>query len=93
MSLDSSKQPSIYGPSHLATCYAFDFLGGQYLRRESLELDDMGPENLILLLEYDRDDLYVWLKEVAFNIGTYAVDSEKFCRECGSQFREVRWRF
>lgn len=33
ISLESSKQPTMYGPSQLAACHAFDFLGGQYLRR------------------------------------------------------------
>lgn len=49
-----------------------------------------GPSNLILLLEYEKEYLYVWLKEVAFGMGTYPVDSQIFCEECGGRFREVR---
>jgi hypothetical protein len=88
-SLDASRQPAMHGQSQLAACHAFDFLGGRYLGRASTELNDEGPENLLLLLEYEKDYLYVWLKEVAFHLGTYPVDSQKICKECGERFREA----
>ena len=84
-------QPAMHGPSQLAACHAFDFLSARYLNRAPEELNDMhGPSNLILLLEYEKEYLYVWLKEVAFGMGTYPVDSQIFCEECGGRFREVR---
>lgn len=85
----SLEQPTKVGPSQMATCYAYKFLECRHLDRTTKECNDDGPPNLIFVLEYENDYLYAWLKEVAFEIGTFPVSHQKICKECGARFRNV----
>jgi len=85
----SLERPIKYGPSHGATCHAYDFLGCKHLNRAPGECNWDGPENLVLLLEYEKDYLYAFLKAVGFHLGTYSVTAQEICKGCGERFREA----
>jgi hypothetical protein len=79
--------------SSRAACYGFGFLECKHLGRAPENCDD-GPDgngllNFVLLLEYEKDYLYAWLKEVSFELGVYYTQQIKFCKECGDRFRQV----
>lgn len=54
------------------------------------ECTDNGPNNLVLLFEYESEYLHAWLVEVEFELGVYYPQQEKICKECGDGHREVR---
>jgi hypothetical protein len=84
------QRAAFVGSSQIAACNAYPFLKGKRIGRAPDECNDHGPENLILLLEYEKDYLYAWVKDVSFDLGTYPVTNQKICMECGEKFREVR---
>jgi hypothetical protein len=84
------QQAAFVGSTQIAACNAYPFLKGKHIGRAPEECNDHGPETLILLLEYEKDYLYAWVKDVAFELGTYPVTNSRICKECGERFREVR---
>jgi hypothetical protein len=77
------------GPSWIATCYGYGFLEGKNLGRPSHECTEDGPENFIIVFEYEKEYIYAWLLVVAFELGTYPVMEERFGKDCGEEYREV----
>ncbi|KAF1842212.1 uncharacterized protein K460DRAFT_435543 [Cucurbitaria berberidis CBS 394.84] len=78
-----------FGSFQQAACHGYGFLQGEHLGRAPEEHNnDDGPPNLILFLEYEKDYLFAWLLEVAFEYGTFPVAHQKICKECGDRFRE-----
>lgn len=84
--LDRAIRP---GWAREATCPGYRFLEGENLGRRLEECVDEGPENMILVLEYENDYLYAWLMEVEFELQTYPVHLQEICKECGERFRDV----
>jgi hypothetical protein len=75
--------------SRIAACYGYGFLEGKDLGRPLSECHEDGPESLVLLFEYQKEYLYVWLMWVTFELGVHSVNKEQFCRDCGEDYREV----
>jgi hypothetical protein len=84
------QRAAFVGSSQIAACNAYPFLEGKHIGRAPEECNDHGPENLILLLEYGKDYLYAWVKDVAFELGTYPVTNSRICKDCGEKYREVK---
>jgi hypothetical protein len=76
--------------THQAACWAYGFLEGRNLGRALDDCKEDGPENYILVLEFEAEYLYAWLVNVAFELGAYWDDEKKFCERCGEKFRKVR---
>ncbi|CAO2658226.1 Nn.00g059490.m01.CDS01 [Neocucurbitaria sp. VM-36] len=76
------------GMSQQATCPGFGFLDCRNLGREPEECVDEGPPSLIVVLEYEKEYLYVWLMEVVFDLGTYVSIHKVLCKECGERTRD-----
>lgn len=77
------------GSARTAACYGFGFLDGKNLGRPIEECNEDGPQNLILLLEYEKEYLFAWLLDVAFELGTYPVHYEGLFLDHGETQREV----
>jgi hypothetical protein len=75
--------------SRKAACYGYGFLEGKNLGRPISECNEDGPESLVLLFDYQKEYLYVWLMWVTFELGVYSANKEEFCRQCGEEQREV----
>jgi hypothetical protein len=77
------------GLSQQATCNGYLFLECRNLGRVPADCTDGDPENLVLVLEYEREYLYLSLQQVLFELGTYYVHRERLCIECGEDNRQV----
>jgi hypothetical protein len=55
------------GPAREAACHGFGFVGGRNLRRAPQECHEDGPENSILVLQYEKEYLYAFFLEVALS--------------------------
>jgi len=92
---------AVFGPDYItklratqsAACHAYGFLEGRILGRTPEECNEEGPENYVLVLEFEADYMYAWLMEVAFDLGNYATDRNKFCEMYGEKYRQVRCGF
>jgi hypothetical protein len=69
------------GASRTAACFG----------RLPQECNEDGPENFVLILEYEKESMYTWLMEVSFELGTYPVIKQKFCVDWGEIQREVSY--
>jgi hypothetical protein len=83
------KLATKYGATQVAAGHAYDFLGCKRLNRALEECNDDGPPSLVLLLEYEKDYMCAFVKEVAFWLGTCLVASKEICVECGERYRDV----
>jgi hypothetical protein len=77
------------GPSREAACYGFGFLDGRNLGRAPEACNGDGPESSIFVLEYEKEYLYAFFMEVTFELGTYYVDRDMICKDCGEKYRQV----
>jgi hypothetical protein len=59
----------MHGPHSRAALYGFHFLEGDYIGRTSEEREDHYAESLVLLLEYEKDYMYIWLMVVDPELG------------------------
>jgi hypothetical protein len=88
---------AVFGPdyvtklssTHNATCWAYGFLEGRNLGRALADCNEDGPENYVLVLEFEAEHMYAWLINVDFEIGKYFADRRKFCERCGEENRKV----
>ncbi|KAH3999425.1 hypothetical protein HBH98_087720 [Parastagonospora nodorum] len=76
-------------PSRQAACYGFGFLQCRNLERSLSECNDHDPESLVLLFEYEKEYLYVWLVWVSFELEVHSAEHEKICKDCGEELREA----
>jgi hypothetical protein len=91
---DAINSNATYGThaawSRKAACYGYGFLEGKNLGRPTSECNEDSPESLVLLFEYQKEYFYVWLMWVTFELGVHSVKKERFCRDCGEEYREVK---
>lgn len=87
---DYINRPFKAGRSRQATCQGYGFLEGKNLGRPAEQCtDEESPLSLVIVLEQEKDFLYAWLMEVAFELGTCPTVQERFCRACGEEARKV----
>jgi len=72
-----------------AACWPYGFLEGKNLGRPPHECVADGPESSVLVLEDEEAYVHAWIVEVAFELGTYFVNQDKICKNCGEVLREV----
>jgi hypothetical protein len=72
-----------------AACWAYGFIEGKNLGRPLKECTERGPDSFVLVLVFEAEYMHAWLMDVAFELGTYSHDEEKFCRECGEKYRNA----
>jgi hypothetical protein len=77
------------GATHAATSYAYPFHECKYLHRAPEDCNWDGPENLILLLEYEEYYLHAFLKNMGYEPGASPVVRQELCKECGEKYRDV----
>lgn len=86
---DHGNRPMKDGIAAQATCQAYGFLEGKNLGRLPELCVEEGPVNLVIVLEYEEDFLYVWLREVAFELEICPAIQDEICKECGQAYRKV----
>jgi hypothetical protein len=78
-----------FGTTQVAAGHAYDFLGCKHHNRAPEKCNIDGPVSLVLLLEYEKNYLYAFIKEVAFWLGTLPEAGREICVECGERYRDV----
>ncbi|KAF3042790.1 hypothetical protein E8E11_004556 [Didymella keratinophila] len=56
--------------------------------RDPEESNDEGPQNFVIVLEYEDEFLYTWLLVVAFGLGVFSTQQQEYCKECSAKTRE-----
>jgi hypothetical protein len=80
---------TMHGPHRRAALYDYHFLEGKHIGPAPEECDDYCPESLVLLLEYEKEYLYVWLIVVDPELNVYYTQAKEVCVECGEGLRKV----
>jgi len=72
-----SKYATRAAPSRRAACYGFDFLRCKNLGRSLSDCDDDELESLVLLFEYEKEYLYMWLEWILFAMGIPIMEQKR----------------
>lgn len=67
----------------------YHFLEGKHIGPAPEECDGYCPEYLVLLLEYEKEYMYISLKVVDPELNAYPTQAEKLRVECGEREKEV----
>jgi hypothetical protein len=78
-----------FGTSEHAMCHEYRFIDRKNLGRQPEECSEDELESFILFLDNEGEYSYVWLMEVALELGTYYKHYKKICIDCGENSRQV----
>lgn len=79
------------GAARHAVGYAYGFHEGRNLGRTEEEWVRGEVEDLVLVLEYEREYVYMWLLEYRFGVETQGVVQEDMDTSCGERVVVVSW--
>jgi hypothetical protein len=80
------------GVSRIAACWPYGFLECKNVGRPAHECNDDGPDNLVFVLEYEEEYMYLWLFFVEYELDVYQTRHAAFCKDCGEKHRKVCFR-